>query len=465
MRDRTSPDTESRAKENFAVNRRRISYQLEINVLDKTIREFFETQSSFHQNMHKLVNAVIAIQNKLPDAKRRQISNLLTPYKVLRKNIFGELPQHHNKNENIKRITDIINPDNEEFQNLLRAVASTISKLNHFSAMMKDIETSPELVSRMKREANCTSFLTLQGFLDQPFQNVIRYELLLKQLHKSLLKLQQESNPVMIQLGTYIKQLENEITKLKHKKEILKLTEVATNKIITLQTATKNETTLACIDYILLGLERIKDKISLLSEKDIIDDQYLHDPEIQNVFLNISALPSDVELKKVIGCIDHVVPEVKNINANKEIISLLDNVIDTLHDLLADEIQRFDAMTDYGVRYSHQDNDFFKDHLEFIIATTISGKENVIRQDQDICSLYNGLISLLEGLQERYQARELSKSMLMNAYKYISSYSFFSPRETPEISIGHLITQLKTTLEGTEALQELIQKKREAYQP
>lgn len=450
----------------FSENRKRINYFLENQSLKNTIQEFFTTQTNFHKNMQKLVKAVVAVNRKLPESKRHELAEYISPYSSLQTNIFGNYTA--DITEDILKIASVVHPKNEEFKKLLNTVISTISNLKNFTEALKEIEKNPELIQLMKAQSNCSSWLMLTGFLDLPFQNLMRYELLLKAIQTNLQKLEcKPSDQILCKIKSSIEYLEKELAKLKNKNDILLLTlstelEIKEIKQNYLTHPTLENKTADYLDYILLGLNRITEKMKQFRDEDLNRYEHLKDPHVQSALTELKSFPDQDALRKIADCLSFVVPELISINENKEIIMLLDEIERGLRYLLAQEAQAIET-TSYGVTYHQKDPRHLKDHIEYILFSILNGKEKIIQGDQNVCSLYRGLIDMLDDLKEKYNREVNTQSMFSTAYTYLaSSYNFFNairPAQT-YLSLDSMIQKLKTTLAQTEALSDILESKR-----
>src|SRR3990167_4461889 len=172
----------------FAKNRAVIGNFFETYGLRQSINEFFQVQRKFHAQMNVLIEAFSSIQTKLYDpAQRRLLNELLQPYRGILNNPFKER-QSGDIAQDIAHILSVVNCQNKQFKELLNSLLQCASNQTEFHDLLNDFRKNETYVSHLKTKMQSQSWLNVQGSIDTPFQNVLRYELLLKNITHELKK-------------------------------------------------------------------------------------------------------------------------------------------------------------------------------------------------------------------------------------------------------------------------------------
>lgn len=372
MQSHQSFNTENKISDNnvFTENREKIKLFFDNNRLKNAIGEFYRVQLNFHFNMANMVNAFTKAKNKLSVEQEYLLTELLAPYRILINNPFDEPTGDDEKD--FLHIMTVINKQNEQFKNALLAILNSVCNLESFNGFLKQCQQDEQLVNYIKEQLNCKSWLNVQGSVDHPFQNLIKYELLVKAILKSLVE----------------------------------------------------------------G----------------------------------GCTPTENILKNLNESLDYLVPEITHINDNKEIIVLLNKIHRVLESLLADVLLKKKVSSQ-----EKTDPISLKERLEFVLVCVQTGKNKVIQNSQDICSLYQGLLELLKDIESRALTLETqSKYTLSTVTKYAVSTSYYMlslpwllfgaqdsqnfKRLNPLSDLQKIINELEQTLEQTEALKDVHEK-------
>lgn len=214
--------TTERQSNNFVENREKIRRFYEHNPLQHAIREFYQVQHDFHKNMANMVKAFVNVKRETMLDNRYLLTELLAPYQILAKNLF-----HHptgNVEKDILHILEVINIQNEEFRMALLALLNSIANLGAFNNLLKECQQDKQLIEIIKQEFNCRSILTIQSYIDSPFQNLIRYETLLTMIQKHLIEAGFEPEENMIEnLNNSIQYLVPEVQNINDSREVILL--------------------------------------------------------------------------------------------------------------------------------------------------------------------------------------------------------------------------------------------------
>lgn len=329
----------------FNESRGKITFLFENQQLKDAIREFYHVQQEFHHNMALVVNAFTKTQSRLPARKRYLLTELLSSYRTLAQNLFHE--PIGDVEEDIDHIMQVIDIKNEQFKRALLASINSISNVDTFHKLLKEFQQDEQLANHVKEQFNCKSWLLVEGSVEYPFQNLIRYEMLLKSIQKNLAG---EGYPL---------------------------------------------------------------------------------PE--SILTNMSK------------AIAYLVAELTHVNDNKEILLLLNNIERVLNDLLAALVQdeEIQKLSDICLR----------EQIEFVIVTLKTGKNKIIQHNQDVCSLYHGLLDLLNGLEheltKRFQAESkatflgVTRKVAWIGYSLISLSSSVETQENQPAQQSKLLSKLK----------------------
>lgn len=218
-----SPDELEKYKNKFSENRERIRRLFDNKLLKDTIDEFFSVQRKFHQDIYKLVSA-FKIGSFLPADRKDDLTEFLAPYRILSKNIFNGVSDEAERS--IENITSVINPDNESFKQALSALLNSVANVNLFKKFFQECTKDKDIAAFLKTQLG--SELYIHGYIDLPFQNLMRYELLLRAIKKIL---DAGGDPLMKSFSTSISQsleyLTPEIERInEHREPILLLNKI-----------------------------------------------------------------------------------------------------------------------------------------------------------------------------------------------------------------------------------------------
>lgn len=153
----------------------------------KLIDEFFKVQREFHLNMGRLVESIKKNPPSSYQAKPHLLEETLAPFKILANNPFKSSPSG-NDVDDIAHIMSVMDRQNHEFHFALRALADSVSRSKFTSAMLKELQQDNRAIENLKSELGCSSIMVVQGYFDQPMQNLCRYMLLLTTIKQELEK-------------------------------------------------------------------------------------------------------------------------------------------------------------------------------------------------------------------------------------------------------------------------------------
>ncbi len=170
----------------FVENREKIKRHFESLQLRGLVKEFYTVQKQFHHNMGQMVTGFSQLTKELPTVERYQLTALLQPYRALTENPFGEYTG--DIEDDIHRILQVVNRQNQQFKHILSTIMTIIAHLNTFSEFIKSNQEDPQFTQRMIKLLQCNTTLQVENLIYHPFQHVMRYELLLKELTKELNK-------------------------------------------------------------------------------------------------------------------------------------------------------------------------------------------------------------------------------------------------------------------------------------
>lgn len=174
-------DESEKYKNKFSENRERIRRLFDNKLLKDTIEEFYAVQRKFHQDIHKLVSA-FKIGSFLPADRKDDLTEFLAPYRILSKNLFNGATDEAERS--IENITSVIHPSNESFTQALTALLNSIANVNIFKKFLQECTKDKDIAVFLKTQLG--SELYIHGYIDLPFQNLMRYELFLREIKKIL---------------------------------------------------------------------------------------------------------------------------------------------------------------------------------------------------------------------------------------------------------------------------------------
>lgn len=216
---------------------------------------------------------------------------------------------------------------------------------------------------------------------------------------------------------------------------------------------------------------------SWLSVQAAIDQPFQHLPKCElllktlkkSLIVESPASASD----EVNVTIDYLVPQIKIINDNIDNFLFLDKIQKLLLKLLADlEIKKANCADD-----SANEIDQLAECITCVRECINAGKLNVIQGEQDIFSLFQGTLELLQGVEQRYtkfsaaQSKgaypsPLSYAMATGTYLFSLPASFFhktsdqQPIAEPIAALQDMIKELKDMVEIVDTLKNIQESKR-----
>lgn len=240
-RQNEAASTEPESALSYQENRKRVGLFFETRDLRNLIKEFFAVQKTFHTKMHNMVMAFRDESGRLSDEQQKMLEKLLYPYGILIANPFEETPTGDIEKD-VMHILSVINARNEHFAKILPAMLLATVNMQDFNAFLEAIKTNEVVKAALLQGIKSTSWLDLQGHVDMPRQNLMRYDLLLNAIRKELEKAGcLATEPVLVNIMDAISFIMPELKYInKHRKTLQYLGEIdalldALAKIETLQ--------------------------------------------------------------------------------------------------------------------------------------------------------------------------------------------------------------------------------------
>lgn len=187
MRDMEGKNKDKKNNTEFQTKRAIIGDFFESYQLRRAVSEFFVVQNKFHTQMNVMVEAFTSIMQDLPVEKRYLLNELLQPYRQIINNPFQERSSGDLIND-ITHILNIVSSQNKLFSDTLRSSLNSASNLPDFHHLLTDFRQNENYVKWLKEKMQSNSWLEVQSRIDAPFQNIMRYELLMKNIKNELVK-------------------------------------------------------------------------------------------------------------------------------------------------------------------------------------------------------------------------------------------------------------------------------------
>jgi hypothetical protein len=222
---------DSRDTPSFTENRANIKNFFETQKLTQQLRnqvkEFFEVQHTFHLKMNNLVQACSEIYGQLTDEQQQLLEKLLAPYLILIANPFEEKPSG-NLEMDLMHIFGVINARNSHFAKILPAMFLSMINLEAFSLLLVEMRKNKEIAAIILRGINSEQWMHVQGHVDLPYQNLMRYDLLLKTIRETLEKSGcEEVEPVLLKIMDAIRFIMPELKYInEHRSTLMLLNEI-----------------------------------------------------------------------------------------------------------------------------------------------------------------------------------------------------------------------------------------------
>lgn len=236
-----SRQIEAETGTSYQENRKRVGLFFETKDLRNLLKEFFSVQKTFHTKMHNMVMAFRDESGRLSDEQQKMLEKLLYPYGILIANPFEETPTGDIEKD-VMHILSVINERNAHFAKILPAMLLATVNMQDFNAFLEAIKTDAALKTALLDGIKSKSWLDLQGHVDMPRQNLMRYDLLLNAIRKELEKAGcHPTEPVLANIMDAISFIMPELKYInKHRKTLQYLGEIdalldALAKIETLQ--------------------------------------------------------------------------------------------------------------------------------------------------------------------------------------------------------------------------------------
>lgn len=170
----------------YKETREKIKELLEGDRLRRSLKEFFQKQAAFHANMKQLLQMYRGVMTTLQTREERQVlEEILAPYQVLLSNPLREEASGDIEMD-IAHIESVMNARNEQFKTTLEALALTASRHAKFHQIIDKLKLDPVLKEVMLATIKSNNWMDVQGMIDMPFQNLMRYELLLRSIGQVL---------------------------------------------------------------------------------------------------------------------------------------------------------------------------------------------------------------------------------------------------------------------------------------
>jgi hypothetical protein len=176
---------DARTDVDFEVKRENIKNFFETEKLRKQINEFFAVQHSFHSKMHNLMQACRNVSGHLPEDQQALLQSLLNPYGVLIANPFEEKATGDLELD-ITHIFGVINERNHHFNRTLPALMLSAANLYDFNKLLVKIKSDKDLAAIMLAGIQSKNWSDVESHVSLPFQNLMRYDLLLSTIKKTL---------------------------------------------------------------------------------------------------------------------------------------------------------------------------------------------------------------------------------------------------------------------------------------
>lgn len=183
----TNPFIDSDPNDLFIVRQKNIKNFFETENLRKQIKEFFEVQRSFHVKMNNLMQACRDVSGQLSEEQQQSLQTLLAPYGVLVANPFEEVATG-DLEVDITHIFGVINERNRHFNKTLPALMLSAANLYDFNKLLAAMRENEKISTIMKETIQTKSWMDVESHVAMPFQNLMRYDLLLTTMRKTLVK-------------------------------------------------------------------------------------------------------------------------------------------------------------------------------------------------------------------------------------------------------------------------------------
>lgn len=216
-----SRQNEAEVGSTYQENRKRVGLFFETKDLRNVLKEFFTVQNTFHTKMHNMVMAFRDESDRLTDEQQKMLEKLLYPYGILIANPFEETPTGDIEKD-VMHILSVINARNTHFAKILPAMLLATVNMQDFNAFLEVIKTNAVLKTALLAGIKSKSWLDLQGHVDMPRQNLMRYDLLLNAIRKELEKAECPSTePVLMNIMDAISFIMPELKYInKHRKTL-----------------------------------------------------------------------------------------------------------------------------------------------------------------------------------------------------------------------------------------------------
>jgi hypothetical protein len=170
---------------NFEIKRENIKNFFETEKLRRQVQEFFEVQRSFHAKMNNLMQACRDVYGHLSEEQQVMLERMLSPYGVLIANPFEEQATGDLELD-ITHIFGVINERNHHFNRTLPALMMSAANLYDFNKLLMNIKMDKSLAKIMMDGIKSKNWSDVESHVSLPFQNLMRYDLLLTTIKKTL---------------------------------------------------------------------------------------------------------------------------------------------------------------------------------------------------------------------------------------------------------------------------------------
>jgi len=153
--------------------------------LAASVQAFYDANAKFHRDIATLIDDFAALLPQVPQAERAKFTLLLDPYKKLVSNPFVANATGHVEND-LKSILTIVNEDNDQFLQALKAMRECIANLTEMKSDIKRLSEDAAFALKIKEIA--IHPIRLEMKMDLALKHLVRYELLLVAIKSELLK-------------------------------------------------------------------------------------------------------------------------------------------------------------------------------------------------------------------------------------------------------------------------------------
>ena len=179
------PEVLTVAPKDFQGKKKVVESSLNEQLAIKSIEEFHKVEKQFHDDMKSIYDLTCRLPDELP-VDKQLLGALLAPYRSLSENPFNKRETIlKDVTEEIEFIADVMRPDNKLFNETLIALACCAASLQELNKIILDCIEDGYTSDYMK---HLLGKWLLKGYFEEPNQNLMRYQLLLQNIEKYLMK-------------------------------------------------------------------------------------------------------------------------------------------------------------------------------------------------------------------------------------------------------------------------------------